>query len=540
MSELIQMENPNQSQAEMRAEAPEDDLLRALEESEGDLGKVNKPEASVEQAIPEVIPATDPVIQEVATPDPPITNPEDIMPRGFEFKPSPDAVKLPSNPTPNTPVAFVNPVESEPTIDALTKGMADSPSVENETNGAEALDDVENLTLEEEGEAVIARKKAEEVELASQKIVHTNSGHFIEDDSEKSGIVSPPPDGEDGLKIDKSLAQGSRSINIKPGGEKTMPPQQATTELNTTTPEPVVAEMSNAELTSGVTTPALDTGEAASESEVAQDSRVVSELVDGVGATIPNPDTITNPINSEVQEQILGTEAQPVSALASELPVAKLVTESVAPTPQEEIRSEVVSSEVPVEAPSPEPEADVIDFNQMREATAKANEGLVADIQDTQKNFEGKLTDAGVPETGSANFRTMQKETDTLGAELGAQIVDTQEKFENLLDKTEAHSQDILKNAQEVMAAASANIQRAQEERDRSEEILRIEEEENDETHRKEKEEIARKRSENEEKFSRIVEKNNPILERSHELIIEYSSSPSDQALSSESLGKTA
>jgi hypothetical protein len=535
MSELIQMENPNQSQAEMRAEAPEDDLLRALEESEGDLGKVNKPEASVEQATPEVIPATEPVIQEVVTPGPPITNPEDIMPRGFEFKPSPDAVKLPSNPTPNTPVAFVNPVESEPTIDALTKGMADSPTTASEINGAEALEDIESLTLEEEGEAIVARQKAKEVELSSTKIVHTNSGKFIGDDSETIGITSPPPDGEDGLRRDDSLAQGSRSISIeidKTGGETTMPPQQVTPELSTITPEPVVAEISSTGVASETATPTLEATQVAPElvateiPEVAQDSQVVSELV---AQPLTSESQAPTPA-LEIQEQNSVSEAQPLNVPTGELPIAEIATEPVTPAPQiEEIRSEVVSSEVPVEAPSPEPEADVIDFNQMREATAKANEGLVADIQDTQNNFEGKLTDAGVPELGSADFRTMQKESDALGSELGAQIDDTQEKFENLQDKLENQRQEILKNAQEVMAAASADIQRAQEEHDRIEEALRMEQAE-----------IDRKRSDNEEEFNLIVQKNNPILERAHELISEYSSPSSDQASPSESLEKTA
>ncbi|MBW6431987.1 hypothetical protein K0A96_02260, partial [Patescibacteria group bacterium] len=303
-------------------------------------------------------------------------------------------------------------------------------------------------------------------------------------------------------------------------------------------------------------TSALETGEAVAETALAQDNQVVSSLAEG-GAIAQSPETpIQAPISEDtlapsvsvVTERAPVPEARPQNVQAGELPV----TEVTAPVSQiEEIRREAVSSEIPGEAPSPEPEADVIDFNQMKEAAARANEELVADIEDTQKNFGGKLTDAGLPETGSVDFRTMQKESDALGAELGAQIVDTQEKFESLLDKTEAHSQEILKNAQEVMAAASANIQRAQEDRDRSEEILRIEEEENDrrtqeerdrieKSHSKEKEEIARKRSENEEKFSRIVEKNNPILERSHELINEYGSSARDQALTAESLEKTA
>lgn len=505
MSETIQMVNPTQSQAEMRAETPEDDLLRALEESEGVLGKVNKPEPAVEQVLPEVIPAIEPAIKEATTSGPPTTYPEDIMPRGFEFKPSPNPLKAPDAP-PNNTVAFVNP-EAEPTVAVFTEGSPRSSQINTETNGTEMVADIAGLTLEEEGKAVIARKKAEEVELASTKIVHTNSGNFIGDDSETLGITSPPPDGEDGLRRDDSLAQGSRNINIEidnKGGEKTMPPQQIT-------PESVATEMPQTGLMPELTTPELEIKQTTPLPEVAQDNQIVSELA----AQPPIPESQAPTLASEIQEHETVSEAQPQNVQTAELPVADLVIEPVMPTPKiEEIRSEVVSPEVQVEAPSPEPEANVIDFNQMKEATAKANEGLGADIEDTQKNFEGKLTGADVPGVGSANFRTMQKESDELGVELETHIDDTQEKFENLQNRLETQRQEILKNAKEVMAAASADIRRGQEERDRTEEALRTEEEE-----------IARKRSENEEKFSRIVEKNNPILERSHELIGEYDSS---------------
>lgn len=391
---------------------------------------------------------------------------------------------------------------------------------------------------------ILAGIKARDKDFENVKIeaMHPNR---LKDSYDESSLIADAgtdtdtekSDGELGVdnhlapRSGSELSLGTRDNN--PTEEVYMQPQQVTPELNSLTPEPVVSEITGAEAMSDLVAPTLEINQTNPAPELTSEAKLVSDLVSGGEAIKP---AISS---SEVLAQAPFAEAQPLGAPNGELPIADLITETVIPTPEiEEVRSEFVNPEVPAEAPLPSielatpvasvPEPDVIDFNQIKESAVKANEGFVTDIKETQKNFERKLTDAGVPETGSANFREMQKESDKLRVELGAQIDDTQEKFENLQNRLETQRQEILKNAQEVMTAASADIKRAQERHDRKEVAIMIKEEE-----------IARERNENEEQFSRIVEKNNPILERAHELINEYGSS-SSQGLSNQSLEKTA
>lgn len=252
------------------------------------------------------------------------------------------------------------------------------------------------------------------------------------------------------------------------------------------------------------------------------------------------------------------TEATPIMAtgVAEDIPAGAPAPEATQATQPETIEVSVESQEpniaelalspnmtegvAPSESGASEsdPERTIAEISASGSAESNSSTEVEA-TEATQPEVEetsGEAQELTVEQLGQAkessdiDFKEMGKKADLISKELSDDIDKTQKEYENLQNRIAAEREERLKRAEKILEDASQNILRAQSERDETELVL-IEEEKEIARKRAEAElelierekEIAIERAEIDRKFNETVQRINPILERAHEIIAEYS-----------------